>query len=712
MAAKASIYLTRPSSSGTYTVGEYIPIRLGVENVGNAKGWIQGYIVKDESICKDLQGEVDPGSVVKLYGSECDIYMPNNTVNVTFYARHWDGSKYVQDQSKSITLTPKVKTGSIYVTSSPTGAKVYLDDVYKGTTPKTISNVTAVYHRVKCKKSGYKDAWKDITVVAGQTSNVYITLEEIIEHCYHYFHVKDQNGNNVGSAHVKIGTDDRLTGTNGKVFFYLEKNTSVLVTASKSGYTSDSKNFTVDCSTTTLTLNTSCTCGSWVKGDCISTTHRRYTRTCTPSGCDTEVEVRLDSTCAAPLCSEYTTESSCITAGCYWYNNACHEFSPPVCSDYIDALTCERNLCHWWSDGTCHDTEEGAKDTKITWKPIPTEATINEEITLLIRLTTDELIPLGVNGIPINFYANDTLLNTTPVITTDSPTLGLNGYAELKYTFQAPSGPGNYIIKASYDGSITGYNASTSEERTLTLKEQPPCNQGFRVTVKNVPSSGLRVRLKDPLPLTNDILKSVTPEESTVTFDETDGVLLGTLYNISVITLDNYVLDEKDEQPVPSSGCKLISLNGWNGCKWYTLLTGPSEALLNKSFQIKAVLKEIPLKLVGAGYEVEFYENSITGTPIWTDTTDEHGVAICTVPAKVTEGTYTFFAKYRDAPTYCEPLTGLSVEVKEKIEPVGLWEQLIQFIVDTFDVEPEQAKIIAYAGIGLGAVLLISLLGK
>lgn len=246
---------------------------------------------------------------------------------------------------------------------------------------------------------------------------------------------------------------------------------------------------------------------------------------------------------------------------------------------------------------------------------------------------------------------------------------------------------------------------------SFILNVEKACDQGFRVTVKNIPETGLKVQCAKSMFGFWD--KFVTPEEPTITFDEQDGLIGGAVTYIQVLTLDNYILDKTENITAPSAGCDSIPLNGWNGCKWRILLTGPSEVLLNKSFPIKATLFELPSNTISEKKQVVFYEGSLNGTPIWTTTTDEHGVALCTVPAKVTLGTYKYFAKYIDASTYCEPKTGLTIEVKESIEPEGIWEQIIQFIMDTFSItDRKQADMIAYAGIGLGAVLLISMLGS
>ena len=76
------------------------------------------------------------------------------------------------------TSTPS--TGSIYISSSPSGAKIYIDDVYKGKTPETVK-LAAGTHKVTLKLSGYKDWSQDVYVAAGKTSRVSAHLEPIVK---------------------------------------------------------------------------------------------------------------------------------------------------------------------------------------------------------------------------------------------------------------------------------------------------------------------------------------------------------------------------------------------------------------------------------------------------------------------------------------------------------------------------------------------------
>jgi hypothetical protein len=74
-------------------------------------------------------------------------------------------------------LTPVVQTGSIYVSSSPSGASAVLDNGYDHlTTDGTFSGVSTGLHSVRVSKSGYQPYSTSIQVTPGGTSNVFATL--------------------------------------------------------------------------------------------------------------------------------------------------------------------------------------------------------------------------------------------------------------------------------------------------------------------------------------------------------------------------------------------------------------------------------------------------------------------------------------------------------------------------------------------------------
>jgi len=72
-------------------------------------------------------------------------------------------------------------TGNISFVSSPSGADIYLDNVLQTPkTPATITNVPAGNHSYLLRLSGYSDATGTVTVTAGQTAVVSVTLTPVV----------------------------------------------------------------------------------------------------------------------------------------------------------------------------------------------------------------------------------------------------------------------------------------------------------------------------------------------------------------------------------------------------------------------------------------------------------------------------------------------------------------------------------------------------
>jgi len=77
------------------------------------------------------------------------------------------------------TLTPSAQTGSISVTSSPSGATAVLDDSKTATTPYTYSNVPVGTHTIEVYLSGYQDYLTSVSVQKGVTAQVSATLKPV-----------------------------------------------------------------------------------------------------------------------------------------------------------------------------------------------------------------------------------------------------------------------------------------------------------------------------------------------------------------------------------------------------------------------------------------------------------------------------------------------------------------------------------------------------
>ena len=78
--------------------------------------------------------------------------------------------------SVSLTLTPITPSyGTLSVTSSPTGAAIYVDNVYKGRTPEQIS-LTHSQYALRLEHSGYKSYMQTVYVYGGQVTTVSASL--------------------------------------------------------------------------------------------------------------------------------------------------------------------------------------------------------------------------------------------------------------------------------------------------------------------------------------------------------------------------------------------------------------------------------------------------------------------------------------------------------------------------------------------------------
>lgn len=76
-----------------------------------------------------------------------------------------------------LTPTPqKPTTGSVSITSVPSGAEVYLDNAFRGLSPLTLDSVSPGTHGILIRLSGYQDWTSQIQVTAGQTTQIAATL--------------------------------------------------------------------------------------------------------------------------------------------------------------------------------------------------------------------------------------------------------------------------------------------------------------------------------------------------------------------------------------------------------------------------------------------------------------------------------------------------------------------------------------------------------
>ena len=80
---------------------------------------------------------------------------------------------------KVLTKIHEPVTGSVDVTSTPSGANVYLDDNYKGITPVTLNDVPAGNHKITLMLDGYSKSEGTTEVEQGKTSSVSVSLSPV-----------------------------------------------------------------------------------------------------------------------------------------------------------------------------------------------------------------------------------------------------------------------------------------------------------------------------------------------------------------------------------------------------------------------------------------------------------------------------------------------------------------------------------------------------
>lgn len=102
-----------------------------------------------------------------------------------YYDYHQYIGTVVTDQYITVNavLTPVVQTGYLDVSSSPSGANVYIDGIYKGTAPLVVS-VDAGSHSVRLEKPGYNTWYGTYSVSAGKTVQVAASLSASVTYGY------------------------------------------------------------------------------------------------------------------------------------------------------------------------------------------------------------------------------------------------------------------------------------------------------------------------------------------------------------------------------------------------------------------------------------------------------------------------------------------------------------------------------------------------
>ena len=77
---------------------------------------------------------------------------------------------------QGVAPTPIQQTGGLAISSSPSGADTYVDNLYRGITPLTINDLSPGNHQVRLSESGYVDYTTTTMVTSGQIMPLALTL--------------------------------------------------------------------------------------------------------------------------------------------------------------------------------------------------------------------------------------------------------------------------------------------------------------------------------------------------------------------------------------------------------------------------------------------------------------------------------------------------------------------------------------------------------
>jgi hypothetical protein len=83
--------------------------------------------------------------------------------------------------SVSASLTPTQSWGSLRVTSYPSGAEVYVDEIYRGYTPLTVGSLSTGLHNVRLHLSGYQDYKGTANVPSGGQAVFSASLSQVYQ---------------------------------------------------------------------------------------------------------------------------------------------------------------------------------------------------------------------------------------------------------------------------------------------------------------------------------------------------------------------------------------------------------------------------------------------------------------------------------------------------------------------------------------------------
>jgi hypothetical protein len=128
---------------------------------------------------------LDGGQTLKTPGSFSNVPTGYHTVEVSM-AGYYPYSTSVSvsaggTSSVSASLSPQQTSGSLRISSNPSGAEAFVDDIYRGYTPLSVGALSTGQHSVRLRLSGYQTYSTNVNIQSGRESVISATLSPVYQ---------------------------------------------------------------------------------------------------------------------------------------------------------------------------------------------------------------------------------------------------------------------------------------------------------------------------------------------------------------------------------------------------------------------------------------------------------------------------------------------------------------------------------------------------
>ena len=155
--------------------GDSIRCSFKLRNTGSTTRDIWWAVNDGDKRIASGTGFLNAGGTVERTRS---ITMPNSQLNLKFWAGYIsNGTWYWTDNAGFSPVYLKPQKGAINFVTTPVGASIYIDGIYKGITSRKVE-VSPGFHTVMVALTGFETESKSMYVSAGETASFYALLKK------------------------------------------------------------------------------------------------------------------------------------------------------------------------------------------------------------------------------------------------------------------------------------------------------------------------------------------------------------------------------------------------------------------------------------------------------------------------------------------------------------------------------------------------------